>query len=123
MSGSDKSAWKNPRPWIKKKSDDKQGIETLIRGKVGRSLVRSTVRLATARAKVEKRKIMIDVEPSSSSDQEKLKKSTKKVGCGFVQFATTKGALSKVNKIKKIFRQYIYHLTQKRPKLVEGGIL
>ena len=81
LSGSDKSAWKNPRPWMKKKSDDQQGIEKLIRGKVGRSLVRSTVRLATARAKVDKKKIVIDSEPSSSSDQEKLKKSTQKFGC------------------------------------------
>ena len=37
--------------------------------------------MATARAKGEKKKIVIDLEPSSSSDQEKMKKSTKKVGC------------------------------------------
>ena len=81
LSWSEKSAWKNPRPWMKQKSDDKQGIEKLIRGRVGRSLVRSTVRLATARAKVDKMKIVIESEQSSSSDQERLKKSTKKFGC------------------------------------------
>jgi hypothetical protein len=82
LSGSDKSAWKNPRPWMKKKkSDDNQGTEKLIMGKVGRSLIRSTVKLATERAKVNKKKIEIEPEQSSSSDQEKLKKSTKKFGC------------------------------------------
>ena len=55
LSGSDQSAWKNPRPWMKKKSDEKQGTEKLIRGKVGRSLIRSTVRLATERAKSEQK--------------------------------------------------------------------
>ena len=81
LSGSEKSAWKNPRPWMKKKSDTSQGIDKLIRGIVGRSLVRSTVKLATARVKVDKREIVIESEQSSSSDQEKLKKPTKKIGC------------------------------------------
>ena len=81
LSGSEKSAWKNPRPWMKKKSDTSQGIEKLIKGKVGRSLVRSTVRLVNARAKVDKKKIVIESEQSSGSDQEKAKKSTKKFGC------------------------------------------
>ena len=66
---------------MKKKSDDKQGTNKLIRGKVGRSLIRSTVRLATERAKANKKKIVIESEQSSSSDPEKSKKSTKKFGC------------------------------------------
>jgi hypothetical protein len=82
LSGSEKSAWKNPRPWMaKKKSDDKQGTEKLIKGKVGRSLIRSTVRLATERIKKNKSRIEVESEESSNSDREKPKKSTKKFGC------------------------------------------
>jgi hypothetical protein len=87
LSGSDESAWKNPRPWTSKKksrgddNDDKQGTEKIIRGKVGRSLIRSTVKLATERAKKNKSRIEVESEKSSNSDQEKPKKSTKKFGC------------------------------------------
>ena len=61
--------------------DDKQAIEKLVRGKVGRSLIRSTVKLATERAKKNKSRIEVESEESSNNDQEKLKKSAKKFGC------------------------------------------
>ena len=55
---------------MKKKSDTSQRIDRLIKGKVGRSLMRSTVELATARSKIDnKREIVIESEQSSSSDQ------------------------------------------------------
>jgi len=62
-------------------NDDKRGTEKLVRGKVGRSLIRSAVRLATESAKKNKSRIEVESEESSNSDQEKPKKSTKKFGC------------------------------------------
>jgi hypothetical protein len=65
----------------REENDDKQGTEQLERGKVGRSLIRSTVKLATERAKANQKKIEAESEHSSNSDQEKSMKPTKKFGC------------------------------------------
>ena len=43
-------------------NDDKQGIEKLVRGKVGRSLIRSTVKLANERAKMNNSRIEVESE-------------------------------------------------------------
>ena len=57
LSGSEKSAWKNPRPWILKEKSSKEdeksdkGTWKIARGKVGRSLIRRTVELAKERIK------------------------------------------------------------------------
>jgi hypothetical protein len=84
FSGKEKGAWKNPRPWIKKRDEEiEQGMRKLIKGKVGRSLIRSIVKLASERAKKKVYRQEAESEESSTNEQDKLKidVKTKKFGC------------------------------------------
>ena len=62
LSGSEKSAWKNPRPWVLKPKTHEEGEKNekgalkIARGKVGRSLIRGTIELAKERVKTKEYK-------------------------------------------------------------------
>ena len=62
-------------------NNDEKGTGKLARGKVGRSQIRSTVQLATERAKKNKSRKEVESEESSSNGQGRREKSTKKFEC------------------------------------------